>query len=454
MTKPLAKPSLPLLLLALFASGCPAAPNERESSPAPPPNIVVIVTDDQRATGWEEVMPGTVRLFEDQGARYLNAFATTPHCCPSRGSIFTGRYAHNHRIRRDMADNPPFDQSTTVQRYLQRAGYRTAMFGKYLNNWDLSKRPPHFDEWAIFSRSTSAGYINGEWNINGNRRRVRTYSTTYLGELAENFVRRSAGEPWALFISTGAPHKPYFAENKYRRADVPPWGDAPTATREGDLSDKPRFLRRFRESRAEARRVRRLQLRTLMSVDDLVAKLYGTLADLGEDANTLSFFLSDNGEMWGEHSLIGKFLPYEAAVRIPLLVRWPERLRGGGAVRRWVATIDIAPTIYDAVGVDPEDFLDGRSLLDRAWSRDALLLEFWRAYNRPGWKSLLTPGFQYTEYYRENGSLKAAEYYDLDADPQRLTNLLGDDDDSNDPELGGVKQRLQRAVRCEGPACP
>jgi arylsulfatase A-like enzyme len=111
-------------------------------------------------------MPATRRWFRAGGTYFRRAVATTPSCCPSRASIFSGRYAHNHEV---LSGKPGYaerlNQSATVQHYLRDAGYRTAIYGKYLNNWDLGRDPPHFDDWAIFANSSDHGYYDGTWNV-------------------------------------------------------------------------------------------------------------------------------------------------------------------------------------------------------------------------------------------------------------------------------------------------
>ncbi|MCA1706295.1 MAG: sulfatase-like hydrolase/transferase, partial [Actinobacteria bacterium] len=98
----------------------------------PPPNVIVFVTDDQRASGTMLVMPEVKRWFSANTTRFPNAFATTPLCCPSRASIMTGRYAHNHGVRHNHQSHT-LDQSATVQHHLRKEGYSTAIAGKYLN---------------------------------------------------------------------------------------------------------------------------------------------------------------------------------------------------------------------------------------------------------------------------------------------------------------------------------
>ena len=448
----LATAGFALLLVSLTA--CISLDPSESTESAERPNVVVVVTDDQRAYGTLDVMPATRRLFLDGGTHFPNAFATTPYCCPSRATIFTGRYTHNHGVLVNVEENPVLDQRTTVQWRLKRTGYRTAMFGKYLNGWDLGDDPPAFDTWAIFGKTNEAGYYGGEWNIDGTRMRVEDYSTSYIAERAVDFIHdgASAEQPWLMFLSTAAPHPPFTPEPRFEGAPLPPrdWGSL-----KADAATKPDFVRDRRSSLREARRERRGQLETLMSVDELVADVARALANTGQEQDTLFVFLSDNGYMWGEHGLIRKMLPYDPSVRVPLMLRLPERDTEGREDTRLAATIDVAPTIYDATGVSPpeEVELDGRSLL-RPWARDRLLIEFWRAHGRPTWASLRTPEMMYVEYYTRDDRLKARELYDLKVDPGEEINLLADEATRGRVPLNRLARQLARDRVCAGRACP
>jgi len=446
-------PGVLFIALLVGLSACTSSTGHAERVTRP--NIIVFVTDDQRATGTLGVMPETRRLFVEGGTTYPNAYSTTPYCCPSRASIFTGRYTHNHRMYRRADETPDFDQSATLQRYLQESGYRTAMFGKYLNGWDLSADPPYFDDWAIFSKSTLGGYVGGEWNVDGKTTTVERYTTTYLRRLAVRFARSAAKEdrPWALFISTGAPHRPFVAEPKYEDAAVPRWDPQRSGFMERDVSDKPRFLKGFKVTESQVRATRAAQLRTLMSVDDMVEDLYGTLQELGEERDTLSFFLSDNGFAWGEQHILGKMVPYTLSVRVPMMVRWPVGLESGKVDDRLAATIDVAPTVLDAAGIEADDYIDGRSLLDRSRQRDRILTEFWHFHGRPTWESLRTEDYQYARYYDPDGNLTFEEYYDLGDDPGETTNLVVDGV-VEEVDLSRIRGLLATDMECRGSQCP
>lgn len=457
-----------LVALALVLASCGLFSTGRISEAAQAaaaagrPNVLIILTDDQRI-GTMDVMPATLRRFADQGTTFSNAFATTPLCCPSRSSIFTGRYAHNHGVQSNARHAPDsLDEETTIQRYLQEAGYRTALFGKYLNLWPVASDPPHFDRWAITSPGHNAtGYVGGTWNVEGTVRTVDQYSTDFIAEEGVRFItgqESTDGQPWFLELAVYAPHLRAVPEAEFADAPVPRFHANP-AVRESDRSDKPPYVRREKPARiAGIETTHRRVLRTLMSVDDLAARIFRTLAATDELDHTLAFFLSDNGFLWGEHGLKAKTHAYEPSIRIPFYMRWPGNVHPGSVDERFVANIDIAPTILAAVGVpqDPATPMDGRSLLDPAWTRDRILTEFWRLQHveTPSWASLRTAAYHYVEYYRPDWTVAFREYYDLTADPWELTNLLHDGDPGNDPALAPLRAQLAADRACAGLNCP
>jgi arylsulfatase A-like enzyme len=418
------------------------------------PNVLIILTDDQRIESMGP-MRRTRALFKRGGTDFVNAYATTPLCCPSRASILTGRYAHNHGVRTN-ADAPELDPESTVQRYLGDAGYRTGIVGKYLNSW---KGPPsHFEQWHTFENVSK--YKGARFNSNGVVRKVKKYSTDYIADRARGLIRQfelTDSKPWFIVVSTWAPHTPAQAAKRHRNSKVGNWAGNP-AVFEADRTDKPAYVQAKSAGFKGGRRLRERQLRTLKAVDELVERVFRTMTSLGEADDTLAFFLSDNGIMWAEHGMKSKTTPYTPAIKVPLFVRWPGRVPQNVPDPRIAATIDIVPTILEAAGIspDPEYPLDGRSLLDGT-TRDRLLLELTGGNNQidaPTWASTLTTGYQYIEYYDDlSGAVTFREYYDLVNDPYQLENLLADPDPENDPpidEQSALGLRLARDRRCEG----
>jgi arylsulfatase A-like enzyme len=396
-------------------------------------------------------MPSTRRVFKQRGAWFLNAFVTTPLCCPSRVSILTGRFGHNHHIRNNNQGHRA-GPLRMVQEKLRRRGYRTALFGKFLNAWPLEKRPPGFDFWATPGRDT---YYDGRWNVGGVIRTIPTYSTTYIRQRASRFLRRAErkdDKPWMMMLSTTAPHGPQTPEKRYRNASVPP-SRGNEATRTSNPKGKPSYIATSRELFGEAGSVRQDQLRTLMSVDDLVDRTFKTLNALDEASSTLAIFISDNGMLWGEFGMTGKTHAYTPSIKVPMMMRWRGHVPAGSFDRRLVANIDVTPTILDAAGLSTRG-TDGMSLLN-VRSRRRLLLEYWKGgpFPTPTWKAIRTRRYQYVEYYGDKGRVGFREYFDLTRDPWQVHNLLADSGRANDPNVRRLSRTLHDLARCRGKGC-
>lgn len=437
-----------------------SSPRPARSSPDKRPNVLIIMTDDQRNN--MRAMPKTRGIFQKHGRTFLDAYASTPNCCPSRATMFSGRYSHNHGVQNNqLADM--FDHETTVQRYLDEDGYRTAVFGKFLNSWNARNNPPYFDRWAIYKHQSGI-YYDGTYAVNGKLKKIKQYGTDYLSNKAVDFIKdseRHDSDPWLMYVTPNAPHEPAEPENSYKGADVGVWPGNP-AVFETDLSDKPPYVQSKKISRRELEKFRNRQLRSVMSVDDMVGRVFAKLRKFDENRDTIAIFTSDNGYFWGEHGLRGKWLPYEQAVHVPLIIRWPAEVPPDTEDERLVVNVDVAPTILDAIGLeqDTEVPMDGKSLLDESWNRSEILLEYGSRGARgdrvevPTWKGLRTETAAYTEYYDDYGAVTFREYYDLVQDPYELENLLEDDDLSNDGAAEALRAELLTVKNCKGSACP
>ena len=448
---PLRRAGVALLVSVVAACAPGGAEIVRQAAPADAPNVLLFVTDDQRTDATLGVMPKTRLWFKRKGTRFARAFATTPLCCPSRASMFTGQYAHNHGIWKNF-EGGSLPQRRTIQRLLWVNGYRTALAGKYLNGWDLERDPPFFDRWAM----QRWGYNDSEFNVDGTVMPVADYSTSFIADKTVEFLEAFELEdeqPWFVYVAPFAAHKPFVAEERYQGAPVTPWYGNP-AVREQNRSDKPDFLGRHISAR-EGRQVRKQQLRTLISVDDMIGRVFTWMKQHGELQDTLAIFVSDNGRSWGEHRLGGKRLPYTASIRIPLMVRWPGHVRAGDIDRRLVANIDIPKTIAAAATIRPEHNFDGQSLLG-GQKRSRLLLESRGNFTAglPTWYSLRTNSYQYVEYYGRRGRRVFREYYDLEKDPWQLQNLFGNRSKRDDPDVKKARLQLDADRTCRGRECP
>ncbi|MGZ5296339.1 MAG: sulfatase family protein [Actinomycetota bacterium] len=399
----------------------------------------MIVTDDQR---WDTLraMPHVRRLIAGKGLTFADAFVVNPLCCPSRSSILTGNYSHTTGVYRET---PPFGafqsfrDGSTIATWLQRHGYSTGLFGKYIDAYQHAALtgyvPPGWDRWVAFVRSK---YLDYKLTIDGD---VRTYgadppdySTDVLGSLAERFIRETPG-PIFVEYAPAAPHAPAIPEPRFERAfaDLPPW--RPPSFDERDVSDKPSYIRDLAPLDASARSAldafRRDQYRTLLSVDRQVEVLIGALRDTGRLGDTLVVFTSDNGLSWGEHRWVKKEVPYEESIRVPLVVRYdPSTAVDAGATSSALAlNIDIAPTIAAVAGVPVST--DGRSLLPLlggagtdGW-RTRFLIEHMEGANPvPTYCAMRTDRYLFSRY-----ATGEQELYDLQTDPFELTNAANED---------------------------
>ena len=239
------------------AGGTPSA-GTTGTSASGKPNIVLILTDDQR---WDELgtMPTVDKQIVDKGTTFKNGFVVNPLCCPSRTTILTGKYSHSTGIYRNKPPHGGFpsfepEEGSTIATWLHGAGYRTALVGKYLNHYtpqDASHIPPGWDDWKAeaLSGTGEGGVGYYDYAISDNGKLVHyghepsDYSTTVLGHYATDFIRGApASQPLFLYFATRAPHVPATAEPRYEHAcaGLPPL--RPPSYNEADVSDKPHYV--------------------------------------------------------------------------------------------------------------------------------------------------------------------------------------------------------------------
>ena len=335
------------------------------ADPTRPPDVVLILTDDQRPDTLGR-MPTVRRQLRDKGLRFSRTIAPTATCCPSRASLATGLFAHEtgvwgntppHGGWRSFYDNGNEDR--TLARALHTRGYRTGLFGKYANGYghnELGYRaghvPPGWDTFLTFATSSGAYY---DFTLaDGSRYRWKSdhYSTDVLGARAAQFIRGTGAEqPLFVMFTPFAPHKPYRPARRhlYQLAHKLPAYHPPSVTE--DVSDKPPFLSsRPRVKQTTINRIRTRQQEQLLSVDEAVAGILRALRETGRLQNTLLVYLSDNGLMIGDHHTVGKNMPYRSATDVPLIVRWDGHTPRGSVDDRVAANIDVTTTISNATG--------------------------------------------------------------------------------------------------------
>jgi arylsulfatase A-like enzyme len=394
---------------------------------APPakPNVVFIVSDDQSA----DSLAAMQYLTSKPGGHWFeftNAFDNTPLCCPSRATLLTGLYPHHHGVEGNTGGG--FDDSSTIATWLQSAGYRTGLAGKYLNDYPFGSSfvPPGWDDW--FANVGTTGHYNYTMNDNGTNvafgAAESDYHTDVVARRADEFIRGSAGEePFFLYVAPVAPHPPLVPPPRYAKTRI-------TVTRppnfnEADVSDKPAWIQSTplmtSQEAAQQDSKRAKEYRMVMAVDDLIRTVRQALADSGELDNTVIIFQTDNGVMFGEHRQSEKGCVYEECVGTPMFIRVPWL--DGRVDSRLVSSIDIAPTISDIAGIAPPDPVDGTSLLplledaDSPW-RSSILLEHHAGTPKPDFWAIRTQQWKYVEL-----ATGERELYDEVGDPFELQNV-------------------------------
>ena len=377
-----------LAVLALLVRG------EQSHAASSKPNIIMFTTDDQTVRDMI-AMPKTQALIGNAGASFPHAFVSMSLCCPSRVTVQTGQYAHNHGV---MGNTPPqggysrFNDKNDLPVWLQSAGYRTIHIGKMPNGFGENGTGPTYvpPGWGPFAGGTGAaskgeffGFIgppssytaftldeNGVDKTFG----ADDYSTDVYGDLAvdriDNHLANHSSSPFYMQVQFFAPHDPATPATRHAGLFSSALLPIDASFNEKNVKDKPGWIRAIRRfgpgliAKIQTRYQHRLE--TLLAVDDAIQKIVDDLSAKGVLGNTYLIFTSDNGFMQGQHRLHqGKFAPYDPSVQVPLEIRGPG-IPAGGQPRAPVWNGDITSTILQAAGAQPGLPQDGRSFLPYA----------------------------------------------------------------------------------------
>jgi len=489
-----------------------------------------------------QAMPNTLATIAGKGITFNRYYDSYPLCCPSRVSTLTGRYAHNHNVRGNVPPNGGstgfgFRQANShnVATWLQGAGYRTIHLGKFLNGYgdepfdDGKYVPPGWSAWhSVLKADTHHYYYGytlndngqldgpfgdpGSWDTREYGQRDDfgcpaaplnglpcLYLTDVMARIAwEELIGTPAGQPFYMQVDFTAPHgdfrRPAGPEPATRHYDsfagAPYPHDRSEGFNEGNVNDKPRFIREASYlSPTETHTYRvyyQKALESLRSVDESVQAILNTLGSMGQLRNTYVIFTSDNGFFYGEHRLTGgKFLAYEPATHLPLLIRGPG-IKPASSTGELAGNIDLAPTILELAGAQADKSIDGRSLVpymvDPALrTRRPLLFESFvetADVEQQGGQPLGT-SLPETRARRAGGSNEAGasivappkdyvgirlgpwkyiewpsgekELYDITKDPNELNNKARDKNFY--PIRGFLHRELTRLIECVGKRC-
>ena len=464
---------LPALLLAFPLEGMSQPPSSAASDFRP--NIVFILVDDLR---WDElgcaghpfVKTPNIDRIAGEGARFRNAFMTTPLCSPSRASFLTGQYAHTHGITDNVNRSAASHKLVTFPLLLHQSGYETAFIGKWHMGNDDTPRPG-FDRWVSFKGQGT--YLDPDINADGKDLKPGGYITDLLSGYAVEFIKRRHDKPFLVYLA----HKAIHPEARQRDDGSVDLTDAErfiSAERHRDLYAGKKIPRRPNAMRAPIgkpaleRRIGNLpplgantgtsdegvlgRLRTLMAVEESVGDIISALQETGQLDKTVIVFTSDNGYFYGEHGLsVERRLAYEESIRMPLLVRYPRLIKAGTGRDEMALNIDFAPTLLALAGVPVPANVQGRSLVpllkgDRPQWRDSFLIEYYsdRVFPRilqMGYKALRTGRWKYIHYLELQGM---DEFYDLTTDPYEMKNLI--DMPGAKTALAETKKEMERLL--------
>jgi arylsulfatase A-like enzyme len=424
------------------------------AAPPPRPNIIFVLTDD---LAWNLVpYMKNVQQMQQDGLTFSRYFVTDSLCCPSRSSIFTGKYPHDTQVFTNGGNNGGYatyervgNQMHTFATTLAGVGYQTAMLGKFLNGYSATGNGPDpgWLEWDVADN----GYP--EFNYTLNRNGVPTpygalpdeYLVDVMSQIAQNFIEKVAPGPFVIETATFAPHAPYTPAPRYLNTyhevvpRTPAWNTA--------NMNPPMWLDERQPlsvaALANMDAAFNLRVEAVQAVDDMIGELRAELVAKGLDQNTYVIFSSDNGYHMGDHMLLpGKETAFDTDIRVPLIVVGPG-VPAGVIDDRIVENIDLCPTFAELAGAPPPPAVDGHSLVPlfhgenvSDWRNLALVEHVGPdiAPMPPGdpdnepvvgpppnsYEAIRTPEAVYVEYV--DGEL---EYYDLEKDPFELVNTAG-----------------------------
>lgn len=463
-----------MLVSAMMLFSCGTSPDVQQPKPdkSNQKNVVFILSDDHRYDfmGFMGKVPfletPNMDRMAAEGVHIENAFVSTSLCSPSRASILSGQYAHNHKV----VDNQSLIPEGTVffPEYLQKdAGYQTGFIGKWHMGEHHSGKRPGFDFWASFKGQ--GVYYNPTINFNGadKEHTDSAYVTDVLTDYALDFIgNRDKDKPFFLYLSHKGVHADFKPAKrhlgKYENEEVaypptmfPPGHERSTVTEnEYNYEDLPNWAKAQRNSwhgvdymyhgQIKFDEFYRRYCETLLSVDESIGTVLDYLESEGLMENTIVIYMGDNGFSFGEHGLIDKRQAYEESMRVPMLAMGAD-LPAGSKLSEVVQNVDVGPTVMDFAGLSTRDHMDGNSFKpllynqEIAW-RDTVYYEyFWeRPFPQtPTVHAVRTSKYKFIRYH---GIWDINELYDIENDPNEMNNLI------RNPEYAKVSEGLRDAL--------
>jgi len=435
---------------------------------AKPRNVIFILVDDHRYDAMS-FLQGQAFLETPQmdamarnGAYLKNAFVTTSLCSPSRASILTGQYAHQHRVVDN--NNPVSPDLTFFPQYLQQAGYETAFIGKWHMGGESDDPQRGFNHWVSFrGQGTYLPSQNG-LNVDGKRVAQKGYITDELTDYAVDWLDgRKGSKPFMLYLSHKAVHAEFIPAERHKGRYANKQFVEPKTQNPANHRNAPMWVQNQRNSwhgvdfpyhsDLDIAEYYKRYAETLLAVDESIGRLMDWLKKKNLYESTLVIYMGDNGFAFGEHGLIDKRTAYEESMRVPMLMQCPELFKGGQTINQVVANVDVAPTILEAAGLQTPKQMVGKSILplaegrQTAW-RDTLLYEYYWERNFPQTPTVhALRGSQY-KYIHFHGIWDIDELYDLQADPYETNNLIFSKD--HQPIIRQLNKQLFDSLESSG----
>lgn len=421
------------------------------------PNFILFLTDDQRndlmgVAGHPILQTPNIDRLAKRGVRFSHMFVTTPICAASRASILTGLHERTHKF---TFQTPPISAAHCEISYpaqLRKAGYVTALYGKFGVQIPPAQRQAMFDELKPLSPPFNKKQPDGS---------IR-HIDVMASDMAVDFLRRRAdGKPFCLSISFNSPHAedgsldflyPYApgAASLYEKTEIP----VPAAIEEERFAALPPFLRsalnRKRwywqfDAPVKFQRNVRDYYRMISGIDQQIGRIVDELQKQGLDRDTVLIFTSDNGYFLGEMGLSGKWVHYDASLRVPLIIHDPRlpAVRAGKVEAAMALNIDLAPTILSMAGIAPPPAMQGRTLqpllegkTPADWRTDLFGEHLFDHPDIPKWEGVRGTRWVYARYFQQNPPYEFL--HDLEADPEELKNL------AHDPAMARTLESMRR----------
>lgn len=455
------------------------------------PNILWLCTDQQRfdtirTLGNELVRTPNIDRLADEGVAFTQAYCQSPVCSPSRASFLTGRYPRTTRCRQN-GQTIPADE-VLVSRMFADAGYRCGLAGKlHLASCSDGKPEVRIDDgyhdfrWSHHPQPDWPENAYTQWLHAKGQNWHDLYSgqstgfvkegvptefhqTTWCAEMTMDFIRGNQGRPWFFSFNCFDPHHAFDPPPEYMDRYDP--GQMPVPkSRPGELDAKTSFQQldavwahnspgEFHTGAMtddDRRQVTAAYYAMVELIDDQVGRILQTLDDTGQRDNTIIIFMSDHGEMLGDHGIYFKGPHfYDEAVRVPLIISWPRKFKSGRRVSELVELVDLAPTLLQSAGLNIPERIQGRSLLpylqgdeNAADHRESVFCEYYNSWTHgDAYGTMLRTSTEKIVVYHGTNQ---GELYDLQSDPEEFNNLWNSET-HKDLKLRMMKQCFDRSV--------